>query len=73
VEPILSEDSVSFHVPNGETFLPDFVLHFPQHLSSIGLRRPTLEDVFLAMTGHEIRDEVLDQKDMMLKGMSRWQ
>jgi hypothetical protein len=41
-------------------------------LLSVGLRRPTLEDVFLSLTGHEIRDSELDAKDRMLQGMQRW-
>jgi ABC-2 type transport system ATP-binding protein len=71
-EPVLQDGVVRFHVPAGETFLPDFVLHFPQRLLSVGLRRPTLDDVFLSMTGHEIRDSELDQRDMMLQGMRGW-
>jgi ABC-2 type transport system ATP-binding protein len=59
-------------VASGETFLPDFVREFPQRLLSVGLRRPTLEDVFLALTGHEIRDSELDAKEMLLAGMGRW-
>jgi ABC-2 type transport system ATP-binding protein len=72
VEPVLQDGLVRFHVPAGETFLPDFVLHFSQRLLSVGLRRPTLDDVFLTMTGHEIRDSELDERDMMLQGMRGW-
>jgi ABC-2 type transport system ATP-binding protein len=72
VDPVVQEGHVRFNVASGETFLPDFVRTFPQRLLSVGLRRPTLEDVFLAMTGHEIRDSELDQKDLLLAGMQRW-
>ena len=72
VEPVVQDGQVRFHVASGETFLPDFVREFPQRLLSVGLRRPTLEDVFLTMTGHEIRDSELDMKDMLLQGMGRW-
>ena len=72
VEPVMQDGQVRFHVPAGETFLPDFVLHFSQRLLSVGLRRPTLDDVFLSMTGHEIRDSELDERDMMLQGMRGW-
>jgi len=72
IEPILQDGVVRFHVPAGETFLPDFVLRFPQRLLSVGLRRPTLDDVFLAMTGREIRDSELDERDQMLQGMRGW-
>jgi len=72
IEPILQDGVVRFHVPAVETFLPDFVLRFPQRLLSVGLRRPTLDDVFLAMTGREIRDSELDERDQMLQGMRGW-
>jgi len=72
VEPQVQDGQVRFHVTSGERFLPDFVRDFPQRLLSVGLRRPTLEDVFLSLTGHEIRDSELDAKDRMLQGMQRW-
>jgi ABC-2 type transport system ATP-binding protein len=72
VEPAIQDGHVRFQVASGEQFLPDFVREFPQRLLSVGLRRPTLEDVFLSLTGHEIRDAELDAKDLMLQGMRRW-
>jgi len=47
------------------------VRNFSRPLQSVGLRRPTLDDVFLSLTGHEIRDSELDAKDMMLSDMRR--
>jgi ABC-2 type transport system ATP-binding protein len=52
----LTGPTLSFRVPSGEAFLPDFVRSFGQPLEAVGLRRPTLEDVFLDLTGREIRD-----------------
>jgi ABC-2 type transport system ATP-binding protein len=72
VEPAIQDGHVRFQVASGEEFLPDFVREFPQRLLSVGLRRPTLEDVFLSLTGHQIRDAELDAKDLMLQGMRRW-
>jgi ABC-2 type transport system ATP-binding protein len=54
--PVVDGGAVSFQVPAGEAFLPDFVRGFGQPLEGIGLRRPTLDDVFLQLTGREIRD-----------------
>ena len=71
VDAVEQDGQVRFHVRGGETFLPDFVRGFGQPLTSIGLRRPTLEDVFLHLTGHEIRDSELDAKDQMLANMGR--
>jgi ABC-2 type transport system ATP-binding protein len=72
LEAQVQDGQVRFHVASGESFLPDFVRDFPQRLLSVGLRRPTLEDVFLSLTGHEIRDTELDTKEMMLQHMRRW-
>lgn len=60
VQPSQQNGVVSFTVHHGEEFLPDFVSSFPLHLLSIGLHRPTLEDVFLKITGHTIREQEAD-------------
>ena len=60
VQPSQQNGTVSFTVHHGEEFLPDFVSSFPLHLLSIGLHRPTLEDVFLKLTGHAIREQEAD-------------
>ncbi|MBA7467501.1 Linearmycin resistance ATP-binding protein LnrL [subsurface metagenome] len=60
VQPSQQNGTVSFTVQHGEEFLPGFVSSFPLHLLSIGLHRPTLEDVFLKLTGHAIREQELD-------------
>jgi len=62
--------TVRFTVPHGEEFLPGFVSSFPIHLISIGLHRPTLEDVFLKLTGRAIREQEVDFKQN-LKNMRR--
>lgn len=50
-------EGVFFEVPNGEEFMPLLVSNFKTEVHSISLRRPTLDDVFLKLTGHEIREE----------------
>ena len=60
VQPSQQNGAVSFTVHHGEEFLPGFVSSFPLHLLSIGLHRPTLEDVFLKLTGHAIREQEAD-------------
>jgi len=62
--------TIRFTVSHGEEFLPGFVSGFPIHLISIGLHRPTLEDVFLKLTGHAIREQEADQMQH-LKQMRR--
>ena len=45
---------------------------FPQPIETISLSRPSLDDVFLTLTGHEIRDAELDSKAQLLANAGRW-
>ncbi len=65
LKPSLQNGTVSFTVPRGEEFLPGFVTGFPLRLLSIGLRRPTLEDVFLKLTGRTIREQEVNSMQVM--------
>ena len=56
-EPRVTNDSVAFTVPEGETFLPEFIRSFGQPILAVEVRRPTLDEVFLHVTGRAIRDE----------------
>jgi ABC-2 type transport system ATP-binding protein len=57
LSPSVEDHSVRFLVSEADNFLPDFVRTFTQPLQAIAFRRPTLDDVFLHLTGHEIRDD----------------
>lgn len=70
LKPDIENGIISFTVPHGEEFLPKFVSGFPLRLLSIGLRRPTLEDVFLKLTGRNIREQEVDSMQQM-KNMAR--
>jgi ABC-2 type transport system ATP-binding protein len=72
VQPSVVDGSVRFHVQAGEAFLPEFVRSFSRPVSSIGLRRPTLDDVFLDLTGREIRDTELGEREVMLQMRRRY-
>ena len=65
IEPNSDSGGLSFQVPNGEVFIPKLVRDFSTNILSIGLRRPTLDDVFLKLTGHELRDEMGDGKQLI--------
>jgi ABC-2 type transport system ATP-binding protein len=69
-KPAIENGIISFTVSHGEEFLPGFVSGFPLRLISIGLRRPTLEDVFLKLTGRNIREQEVDSMQKM-KNMAR--
>lgn len=50
-------EGITFEVQNGEEFIPNLVRSLETKILRIGARRPTLDDVFLKITGREIRDE----------------
>jgi len=50
-------DGLCFEVTNGEEFLPVFLREFNTRIISVSMRRPSLDDVFLKLTGREIREE----------------
>jgi ABC-2 type transport system ATP-binding protein len=67
LQPNQENGLISFTVLHGEEFLPGFVSGFPMRLISVGLRRPTLEDVFLKLTGRAIREQEVDQMQKMFR------
>jgi ABC-2 type transport system ATP-binding protein len=62
---------VTLNIPQGEKFLPKLIGNFQSPLLSISLRRPTLDDVFLRLTGHAIREEGAGSKEQMRAGAMR--
>ena len=60
VDPVTENSSLSFSVPHGDRFLPRLIRSLESPIVSVGLRRPTLEDVFLRLTGHAIRQQEAD-------------
>ncbi len=62
ITPEVGDGVVTFSVPRGDTFLPDFIRGFKSRLLSVSVRRPTLDDVFLQLTGHEIREQDLGDR-----------
>ncbi len=63
---IKEEDGVlKIEVVDGQKFLPQLFNDMMTKIDSIELREPTLEDVFLNLTGHQIRKEEASDKDLM--------
>ncbi len=52
-----NNDALVFEVDKGEEFMPAFIKEFGTKILSISLRHPSLDDVFLKLTGREIREE----------------
>jgi ABC-2 type transport system ATP-binding protein len=54
------ECKLCFKMEKGEEFIPDLIRDFGTKIVSVSVRRPTLDDVFLQLTGKEIREEGSD-------------
>jgi len=68
VEPRQEQDNLIFEVTGGEGMVPRIVEQVSVRIASISVRRPTLDDVFIKLTGREIREEEADTKQ---RGMMR--
>lgn len=65
--PVQEEDGqLRVGVRDGEQDLPKLLRELPGDVESIQMAKPTLEDVFIHLTGRTIREETVDAK-------SRWQ
>lgn len=64
-----TDDVLTFQVARGNEFLVQFVKDFPITIETVNLRRPTLNDVFLQLTGREIREENASKKNRGKKAM----
>ncbi len=64
------EGQLIIETPDGDQFIPRLIATFangsqPLEVQSVNLRRPTLEDVFIKLTGHAIREQEADSLDRM--------
>lgn len=67
--PIVQNGMINFSVKQSDTFLPEFMRSFRSGLRSISVHRPTLDDVFLKLTGRAIRDQEASAWDQMRRMM----
>ncbi len=56
IEAAVAEGAVTFHVENGEAFVPRLFAELDVTITSVAVLRPTLDDVFMRYTGTTIRD-----------------
>lgn len=63
--------NISVKITDGEKFLPRLINELTSKITSISLRKPTLDDVFLHLTGRKIREEKVSDKDRMRLHMHR--
>jgi ABC-2 type transport system ATP-binding protein len=56
VEPRQKRGELVFEIAGGEELVPRLVEQVTVRIASVSVRRPTLDDVFIKLTGREIRD-----------------
>jgi ABC-2 type transport system ATP-binding protein len=52
-------------VPRGDAFIPKIIRTIGERVLSVRLQRPTLNDVFLKLTGKQIREESISSSDLI--------
>ena len=57
VTPEQTNGTVQFAIENAEEFVPKLFTSLFTPISSVAVGKPTLDDVFVSLTGHAIRDE----------------
>ncbi|HEY8292152.1 MAG TPA: ATP-binding cassette domain-containing protein [Thermomicrobiales bacterium] len=60
-----------FEVEHADTFVPRFLRHEQIDVQAVEIAPPTLNDVFLRLTGHAIRDEGADSNERLRAVMRR--
>jgi ABC-2 type transport system ATP-binding protein len=59
--PDIKDDTIYLYAENGENFVPKLFRALRNYeITSINVRKPTLNDVFLKLTGRQIREETVD-------------
>jgi ABC-2 type transport system ATP-binding protein len=72
VEVMATEGELRFEVGDGASFVPRLTADFPGAIRSVSVHRPTLDDVFLKLTGRAIRDEEVTGADQMRARVQSW-
>jgi ABC-2 type transport system ATP-binding protein len=72
LEPVREDGSLRLETEDGATFVPRLVRELTVPVSAVTLRRPSLDDVFLKLTGRAIRDEEAGALDQMRAMGMRW-
>ena len=61
----IEDGKIRFEVKNSSSFIPKLIKNSPVKILSISARKPTLNDVFLDLTGREIREENVSARDSL--------
>jgi ABC-2 type transport system ATP-binding protein len=64
-DPIADNGTLRVEVADGAGFVPRLVRETGVEVKSVAFHRPSLDDVFLKLTGRAIREEEASSADMM--------
>ncbi len=56
---------IYFTAPDGESLIPDIIRRLTPRIISVSLKKPSLDDVFLTLTGRQIREEAANSEDLL--------
>jgi ABC-2 type transport system ATP-binding protein len=70
--PTVDDGTLRIEVSDGAAFVPRLVRDLSAQVTAVTLRRPSLDDVFLKLTGRAIREEQAGALDRMRIMAGRW-
>src|SRR5712691_600526 len=70
--PAVDDGMLRIEVSDGAAFIPRLVRDLSAQVTAVTLRRPSLDDVFLKLTGRAIREEQAGALDRMRMMGARW-
>ncbi|HEX5500908.1 MAG TPA: ATP-binding cassette domain-containing protein, partial [Thermomicrobiales bacterium] len=71
LEPVADQDVLRFEVEQADRFVPELLRTMPVPVISVESAKPTLNDVFLHLTGRAIRDEGAGSNDRLRAALRR--
>ncbi len=71
-EPMSESGVLRVEVSDGAAFVPKLVRELPVEVTSVAFHRPSLDDVFLKLTGRAIRTEEAGAKDFTRMMVGAW-
>ncbi|MFA9558980.1 ATP-binding cassette domain-containing protein [Evansella sp. AB-rgal1] len=71
LEVSVKDKIIRLKVANSDEFISDFIKKLDTPITSLNIRKPTLNDVFLTFTGRDIREEEASKADQFKQQMKR--
>jgi ABC-2 type transport system ATP-binding protein len=70
VTALVDGESLRIEVADGAAFVPQLIMALSMPVSNVSVRRPSLDDVFLKLTGRAIREEEADGRATMMRAFA---